>query len=483
MARRTDALARLRLVTHRTGVFARFVYDYPIDARILRGMVRMANIVVVGGGLAGLSTAGLLAARGHRVTLLEKMEDVGGRALTQERDGFRLNFGAHAVYARDRSALRSVLERLGVAPDFVVPDMDQVRYITPAGKETGPPVSVRRLMQGGLLPKVCDKGQFARAVFQMAVLRPGMDFGESMEEWMGRKGFSRASRELLLHMVATNFFTGRPQDVSLATVVRYYRRVLRTRYPVSYIRGGWGRLVDLLRARVEQLGVRILTKTGGTGLEFDGQVLQAVRSRAERFAADAFVLCIPPSALLRLAKGSALAPEVMRYAEEPPSMALVYDVALRRRVGRGLSYVNDMERRVFITDPSAYDPSCAPPGGQLLQAIAYAPPGEADDEAALARRRTEVEALYDAHFPGWRDELVFSRVIDQAQVQAIGWGRAQRRLPLHVREFPNVFFAGDWCAADGSVSDVAFHSALQAAALVGPAASSGALAGQSDRAE
>ena len=110
----------------------------------------------------------------------------------------------------------------------------------------------------------------------------------------------------------------------------------------------------------------------------------------------------------------------------------------------------------------------------MLQAIAYAPPGEADDETALARRRETVEALYDVYFPGWRDELVFSRVIDQALVQAIGWGRSQCRLPLHVREFPNVFFAGDWCAADGSVSDVAFHASLQVASRVGPAAPSGA---------
>ena len=56
-----------------------------------------------------------------------------------------------------------------------------------------------------------------------------------------------------------------------------------------------------------------------------------------------------------------------------------------------------------------------------------------------------------------------------AVVQGIGWGRAQKRLPIHFREFPNVYFSGDWCDASGSVSDVAFDSAWAAASALGAA--------------
>jgi len=41
------------------------------------------NVIVVGGGLAGLSSACVLAARGHRVTLLDKNDWVGGKAAQQ----------------------------------------------------------------------------------------------------------------------------------------------------------------------------------------------------------------------------------------------------------------------------------------------------------------------------------------------------------------------------------------------------------------
>ena len=50
--------------------------------------------VVVGGGIAGLATAALLASRGHSVDLLEKNDEVGGRVGSVERGGFRFDTGA-----------------------------------------------------------------------------------------------------------------------------------------------------------------------------------------------------------------------------------------------------------------------------------------------------------------------------------------------------------------------------------------------------
>lgn len=52
------------------------------------------RVVVVGGGIAGLATAALLASRGHSVDLLEKNDEVGGRVGSIENDGFRFDTGA-----------------------------------------------------------------------------------------------------------------------------------------------------------------------------------------------------------------------------------------------------------------------------------------------------------------------------------------------------------------------------------------------------
>jgi phytoene desaturase len=49
--------------------------------------------VVVGGGIAGLASAALLAKAGMKVTLLEAREKVGGRAYVWEKDGFKFDMG------------------------------------------------------------------------------------------------------------------------------------------------------------------------------------------------------------------------------------------------------------------------------------------------------------------------------------------------------------------------------------------------------
>ena len=53
----------------------------------------MSAAIVIGGGIAGLATAALLADEGHEVTLLEARDELGGRAGSWESGGFRWDTG------------------------------------------------------------------------------------------------------------------------------------------------------------------------------------------------------------------------------------------------------------------------------------------------------------------------------------------------------------------------------------------------------
>src|SRR5690606_7331192 len=79
-----------------------------------RGAAMSRHVVVVGGGLAGLTAALDCADAGARVTLLEARPRLGGATWSIERDGLEIDNGQH-VFLRCCTAYRGFLERLGVS--------------------------------------------------------------------------------------------------------------------------------------------------------------------------------------------------------------------------------------------------------------------------------------------------------------------------------------------------------------------------------
>jgi len=96
------------------------------------------DVAVIGGGVAGLAAATLIARSGMTVRLFEQSHTLGGRAQTKQQDGFYLNVGPHALYRGGRGI--EVLSELGVEPRGRVPSVsgafavkDGVKHTFPAG--------------------------------------------------------------------------------------------------------------------------------------------------------------------------------------------------------------------------------------------------------------------------------------------------------------------------------------------------------------
>lgn len=53
----------------------------------------MAKVVVIGGGLGGCASAARLAKLGHEVTLVERLDHLGGAIGFLEKDGYRWDTG------------------------------------------------------------------------------------------------------------------------------------------------------------------------------------------------------------------------------------------------------------------------------------------------------------------------------------------------------------------------------------------------------
>jgi len=73
------------------------------------------DAVIVGAGLGGLLTGAFLAARGHRVTVLEALDVIGGRFTHLDYQGFAVPTGAfHALPGGQHGLIAACCARLGV---------------------------------------------------------------------------------------------------------------------------------------------------------------------------------------------------------------------------------------------------------------------------------------------------------------------------------------------------------------------------------
>jgi hydroxysqualene dehydroxylase len=97
------------------------------------------RVVVIGGGLAGITAALDCAEAGARVTLLEVRRRLGGAAYSFERDGLRIDNGQH-VFLRRCVAYRALLARLGSQRGVSV----QRRLEIPVLRPGADPVVLRR---------------------------------------------------------------------------------------------------------------------------------------------------------------------------------------------------------------------------------------------------------------------------------------------------------------------------------------------------
>ncbi|MFA9556038.1 phytoene desaturase family protein [Evansella sp. AB-rgal1] len=413
------------------------------------------DVVIVGGGLAGLSAAAYLSHHGKKVAVIERGK-LGGRAMTINMKGFQFNFGAHAIYGRDQSHLTLMEKELGLK--LYWSDFTQMKAKYDLGDEVSVvPSNIGGLLQTKLL-KGMDKFRFA---YHILFTTLGFEKGDpniSIQQWLDKKKVSPAVKEMMLNLASSNFFTGEPEKIPSDVFFGYYRRLFKTNIPVSYIQGGWEKLIAEFVRVIEGNGGEIIAKTKVTSLLTDGKKVKEVYTKKMKYTAEDFIFAIPPEELEILFEHSPIEKDLQGYSSYEPTYVMFYDIGLKKRIDSPYTYIFDRDRQIFISDISYYDMEAAPPGGQLLQAVAYLKSKDIHDPYAHNRIKQEIEAFYDKHFEGWRKQLVVPRVSKVAVVQAIKWTMHQRGLPTTFSKLPNSHFAGDWCQGEGQLSELSFSS-------------------------
>ena len=416
----------------------------------------MEKIAVVGGGLAGLSVAALLADQGKEIHLYDAGL-LGGRATSQVLKGFTFNYGAHAVYGRDQSALRSLIKQLKLNVTWLDFSSSKAKYEF-AGHLTAAPANALGLLKTELVEGT-DKVRFTWAVVKTLLSLERGESEVSIGDWLVQEKVEDDVSRLMLDLASSNFFTSEPENIPSSVYFAYYRKLFRTRKPVSYIAGGWQTLIDELERVLTDNGGEIHRKTKITAVEQSGGGYRLRDRQKNEWPAKRVILAIPPREMRKVALPLPIQQFIEPYAQFEPAEALVYDVGISPYIDTPFSYVFDRDHQVFVTDLSHYDASISPKEGQVLQVVAYLDHKQVSQATYIEEKVQHAHDLLDHHYPGWRDRLVTERTMKRAIVQEIKWKMGQRPLPCFLEADTSIAFVGDWCEGEGQLSELSFSSA------------------------
>jgi phytoene dehydrogenase-like protein len=422
------------------------------------------NIVIVGGGIAGLAASIYLARAGKTVTIFERRRNLGGRAVTQLRHGYRFNLGPHAVYRA--GAASGVYRELGVPirggspPATGIAVRDHERYALPA--------SALPALTTGLLGA---KGKFELASLMMRLPRMDVSPFASMtvREWLDRNIADEQLREVMQMFIRVGTYAADERQ-SAAVALAQMKIALKG---VIYLDEGWQKLVDSLHSNAVTSGVNFITSAHVVRVDHDGTVRgielgeleldntldtismsmpipQSDGERGTRIPADCVLLAIEPEGVQSIAEGVAL-------PEMTPVVAASLDVALSKLPAPKNKLAFAVDRPLYLSVHSAWA-QLTPKGGALIHATKYRQTGDAVSEP-------ELESWLDELQPGWRDVLVHKRYLPSMTVSNAlvtpGMQRPDVRTPVR-----GLYLAGDWVGSEGILSDAALSSARAAAQAI-----------------
>ncbi|OQO93904.1 phytoene dehydrogenase [Saccharomonospora piscinae] len=270
-----------------------------------------ADVVVVGSGLAGLTTACDLADAGFAVTVLEARSRLGGATFSFERDGLTVDNGQHVVL-RCCTGYRALLERLGSGEGMAVQERFRVPVLAPGGRfaelrrtDAPAPLHLAPAIARYSALSPLDRARVLRAALALRSLDPddpALD-DHSFGDWLARHGQNAATRERLWDLVSVAALNGDVSQVSLASAVMVFRTALLDapdaadigvpRWPLEdlHVRPAEKYLLERGGVVRTRSAVRGVTPTRDRFL---------VRLDDEVIDADAVVLAVPPEAASRI---------------------------------------------------------------------------------------------------------------------------------------------------------------------------------------
>jgi squalene-associated FAD-dependent desaturase len=277
------------------------------------------HVVVVGGGLAGITAALDCADAGLRVTLLERRPRLGGATWSFERHGAWFDNGQH-VFLRCCTEYRALLDRIGAADGVVLQNRLSIPVLAPGGERADlvrdplpAPLHLGRALLGYRHLSATERVRAIRAALRLRALDPddrSLD-DRSFGAWLTEHGQSPRAIAALWDLITVPTLNVHAVDASLGAAVMVFRTGLLDDARAGDI--GYARIplaalhaAPALRA-LHEAGVEVRTDATASlvMLGTDGSV-RALQVDGVALAADAVVVAVPHEAAAPLLPAGAI---------------------------------------------------------------------------------------------------------------------------------------------------------------------------------
>ena len=441
------------------------------------------RVVVVGGGLAGITAAIALAESGADVTLLEARPRLGGATCSFHRDGLIVDTGQH-IFLGCCSAYRGLLAKLGMTEHAPLQDRFDVTVLAP-GRSVSQPrrARLRRTALPGplhMLPALgrypflswAERAQVARPALAMRRVDPAAPAAdtERFGDWLAARGQSERARRALWDLFSVSALNIAGDDASLALAATVVKTGLLGKnnaadigvaaLPLGELHGdAAATLLAKLGAQVS-LGTKVSAIEGGAieGGAIEGGAIEGGATEAEgrtaRFrvrlgrgedadlAADAVVLAVPHEKAAPLIPPDALPPGTVTGWAGLGASPIVNVHVIYDRPVTNLPFAAAIDSPVqWVFDRTRISGMDRP--GQYL-AISLSAADEYADVPAARLREQFVPALAEL-FPAARDAQVTEFFVTRERRatfrQAPGSGALR---PKAATRRPGLVLAGAW---------------------------------------
>ena len=433
-----------------------------------------------------MAAAIYLARGGRTVTVFEKRQALGGRAITHLRQGFRFNLGAHAVYRT--GAASSVYRELGIPIPGHVPKPRAIALV--GGDESRLPTGFFSMMTTSLL-SFGGKKELVRGLWHVRRLVPSTVAGMTVAQWLDAHFTDARARDVMNALIRVATYSAHDTQ-SAAIALAQLKIGLRG---VLYVDEGWQRIIDSLRNTAVTSGVNFVSNSRIVGVVRDHIAVRAVELgglELDSDRMDTLSIALPeikpenvegaliPAETVLLAVDPMTAAELAGYADftktwitAKPVTAACLDVGLRSLPQPKRLFALGIDEPLYFSVHSAWA-QLAPKGGALIHTLKYRREQTATDEVIDGERtrRTEskddereLEGLLDRMQPGWREVLVHRRFLP-AMTVSNALALPDHPRPAAVTPVSGLYIAGDWVGDEGVLSDAALASARTAAKAI-----------------